>query len=232
MDRTRSNPIREAAGFAQVRSLWDQEATYFFSLPELDDEVERVEWPQWVNNDRFEVIAANRAASTVWGVDFHAERAHREPHEMHVLAVATDFGFPQLIENWDELIRVIVRGYKDPQLVDDVSNPSAYLAKTIARFLAGDHEFLSRLLDAWNSVEYEPARVRWHYDVRWKHAQGRMRFHAIVSTANERQGLSFNDWIPLDAATWVALDRAKDATGIPARHPPLPARTNGTGARA
>ena len=51
--------------------------------------------------------------------------------------------------------------------------------------------------------------ARWHYDVTWRHAQGRMRFRGVVSTANEREGLAFNDWIPLDAETWLALERAK-----------------------
>ena len=209
LDRTVANPIREAAGFAPVRSLYDHEATYFYSLPELDDHVETVTWPEFVNNDRFEIVAANRAACAVWGLDYQAERARREPHELNALAVATEFGFPTLVENWDEVLLMMVRGFKDPALADDIANPSAYLAKTLEHFLRGDPAVLARLLDAWNRVEYEPARVRWHYDVTWKHAQGRMRFLAIVSTANEREGLAFNDWIPADAETWLALDRAK-----------------------
>ncbi len=33
---------------------------------------------------------------------------------------------------------------------------------------------------------------------------GNMRFHCFASSANEWGGLAFNDWVPLDAATWQA----------------------------
>lgn len=209
LDRTVANPIREAAGFAQVRSLWDKEATYFYGLDELDGHVETVSWPEFVNNDRFEIVAANRAACAVWGLHYKAERARREPHEMSALAVATEFGFPEAIENWDDVLFMLVRGFKDPAIADDITNPSPYVAKTLDHFLRGDPGVLARLLDAWNRVEYVPTRVRWHYDVTWRHEQGRMRFRGVVSTANERDGLAFNDWIPLDAETWLALEHAK-----------------------
>ncbi len=32
-----------------------------------------------------------------------------------------------------------------------------------------------------------------------------MRFDCFASSANEGDGLSFQDWIPLDAETWNAL---------------------------
>lgn len=41
---------------------------------------------------------------------------------------------------------------------------------------------------------------------------GEMRFQCFVSMAHEELALSFNDWIPTDADTWLALDR------IAARH--------------
>lgn len=210
VERTESNPIREAAGFAPVRSLYDHDDTYYFKPANLDEEVERVTWPQFVNNDAFEVVAANSAAEAVWGLDFKAERSRRQPYEMNVLAVATEFDFPSRIENWDEVVRVIVRGFKDPALLDDVGAPGPYLARAIERFSQTDPAFLARLFDAWNSVEYEPARVRWHYSIVWRDPEaGRMRFHAIVSTASEPGGLAFSDWIPLDAASWTVLEAVK-----------------------
>ena len=36
-----------------------------------------------------------------------------------------------------------------------------------------------------------------------------MRFHAIVSTASEPDGLAINDWIPLDAESWSVLEAVK-----------------------
>ena len=49
-------------------------------------------------------------------------------------------------------------------------------------------------------------RLRWHYPVVWHDPEaGRMRFDCVVSSANERDGWSFNDWIPIDAESWQAL---------------------------
>jgi transcriptional regulator with XRE-family HTH domain len=210
LERTESNPIRESAGFAPVRSLFDHDEHYYFSVADLDEEVERVAWPQFANNGALEVVAANRAAEALWGIDFRAERQRRAPYEMNVLAVATEFDFPARIENWDEMLRMIVRGFKDPAQRDDVGAPSPYLTRAIEHFSQVNPAFLARLIDAWNAVEYEPARVRWHYAIDWRDAvAGRMHFHAIVSTASERDGLAFNDWIPLDAESWAVLERVK-----------------------
>lgn len=211
LERVESNPIREGAGFAPVHSLFEYEANYFFSPgPRLDAEVERVSWPQFVSNDNFEFVAANSAAEAVWGVDFKAERARRAPHEMNVLHVATEFGFPELVENWDDVIQMVVRGFLEPPLRDDVNAPSPYLSKSLEPFFGDGREYVDRLLSAWETVEREPARVRWHYAIIWRHpTEGRTRFHAIVSTASERDGLAFNDWIPLDAQAWEVLERVK-----------------------
>jgi transcriptional regulator with XRE-family HTH domain len=222
LERTVANPIREGAGFAPVRSLFAHQPSYFFRPgPELDAEVERVSWPQFVSNDNFEFVAANAAAEAVWGVDFKAERARRAPHEMNVLHVATEYGFPDVVENWDDVIQMVVRGFLEPALQDDVNEPSPYLNKTIAPFFSDGREYVDRLLNAWETVERQPARVRWHYAIRWRDPdEGRMRFHAMVSTASERDGLSFNDWIPLDAETWQVLQAVKARRklhGMPAR---------------
>lgn len=77
LERTESNPIREGAGFAPIHSLFDHEATYYFSVDELQEYVEYAHWPLFVVNDTMEVVAANRAASAVWDVDFARERARR-----------------------------------------------------------------------------------------------------------------------------------------------------------
>ena len=36
------------------------------------------------------------------------------------------------------------------------------------------------------------------------------RFVGTVTAANERDGLSFNDWIPLDPDTWLRLHQLPD----------------------
>jgi hypothetical protein len=58
-----------------------------------------------------------------------------------------------------------------------------------------------------------PARepkCRWTYRVSWRDDDfGELRFIAVVNVANEPDALSFNDWIPVDAASWGALERVK-----------------------
>ena len=38
------------------------------------------------------------------------------------------------------------------------------------------------------------------------------RCEILLTAANEPDGLAFNDWIPVDAATWTALDAVKRRT--------------------
>ena len=207
LERTESNPIREGAGFAPVRSLYDDRADYYFSVDELQHEVEKVPWPEFVVNDAVEVVAANRMASAVWGLDFQVERQRRTPVQRNLLSVASERDFPQVIENWDEILELLASVYKGAAGVDSDSNePSPYLTQVIGQFTENDPQFLQRLLGAWVRAEPSPAKVRVTYRVIWNHPRhGRMSFHCMMSTASEREGLAFNDWIPVNPQTWTAL---------------------------
>jgi len=207
LERTESNPIREGAGFAAVRSLYDDRADYYFTLDELQTEVEKVPWPEFVVNDAVEVVAANRMASAIWGLDFQVERKRRTPIQRNLLAVASERDFPAVIENWDEILELLASVYKGAAVVDsDINEPSPYLMQVVAHFTANDPRFLQRLLEAWNRAQPSPAKVRVTYRVIWNHPRhGRMSFHCVMGTASEREGLAFNDWIPVNAETWLAL---------------------------
>ena len=231
LDRTESNPIREGAGFAPVRSLYDHRAGYYFTVDELQTEVERVPWPEFVVNDTVEVVAANRMASAVWGLDYQVERQRRTPVQRNLLAVASEFDFPRVVENWDEILQLLASVYKGSANMDsDLGEPSPYLAQVIGHFTTANPQFLQRLLEAWTRAEPSPARVRLTYRVIWNHAtHGRMSFHCVMGTASEHEGLTFNDWIPVNAETWTALHGLMRALGEdPAaweRHMMRPRRT-------
>ncbi len=157
----------------------------------------------------FEIVAANRAACALWGVvSFKDERRKRSsPLQFNLLAVANERDFPARVENWDEIIELIASRIKGrPDDSDDIDAPSPYLAAVLGHFTAQDHAFLSRLIEAWTRAVPVPPKVRWMYRVAWDHLTvGRMSFRGMVSTASEREGLSFNDWIPEDADTWTRL---------------------------
>ena len=167
-------------------------------------------------NDSFEFVAANRMAGAVWGVDFQAERRRRTNFQMSLLAVADEFDFPRLVENWDEILEMIASMYKGhPMGPEDLAAPGPYLARAVQHFTDNDPGFLARLLDAWNRAEPLPTRVRESYRIIWNHQRyGRMCFYCLVTTANERDGLAFNDWIPVDAETWHALDALQRDIGL------------------
>lgn len=220
LERTESNPIRESAGFAAITSLWDHRATYYFTVDELQEYVEDTAWPQFVVNDTMEVVAANRAAGALWGVDFQTERCRRSGFALNLLAVASEFNFPERIERFDDVLELLCSIFKGVSIGQtggatdgNLADPTAYLAQVVQHFTDHDHRFLDRLLAAWTRAEPSPAKVRWRYSVVWKHALGRMSFAAQVGPASEREGLAFNDWIPANAQTWTAMDALLRAQG-------------------
>ena len=208
LERVEGNAIRYGAGFASVHSLFAHQPGYYFDVPELDEEVERVPWPEFVTNDSFEIVAANRTAAAVWGVDFHAEWSRRSPSERNLLAIASERDFPARIENWDDIVELLAAMYKGKgDGPEDMAEPSPYFAEVLTQFTDNNPAMLARLLQAWNRAEAYPPKVRETYSVIWNHeTHGRMTFHCMVTTANERDGLAFSDWIPIDGRTWTAID--------------------------
>lgn len=218
LDLTMANPIREAAGFAPVRSLWDDRPDYYFSVEELQEYVERMPWPLFVVNDSMEVCAANRVAGALWGLDFQTERARRTKFAMNLLAVASEHDFPAAVENWDEILELLCSVYKGLSVVregnsGEIGDPTPYLAQVVGHFTDTDPRFLERLITAWEHSVPSPAKVRQTYRVIWKHALGRMSFFCLMSTANEREGLAFNEWIPVNTETWESLHRLLRSIG-------------------
>ena len=89
-----------------------------------------------------------------------------------------------------------------------MDEPGTYFNEVLAHFAKGDPAFLARLLNIWSATPPAAAKVRWTYNVVWQDPEfGVMRFLATVSTASEPDALSFNDWTPLDAASWEILAR-------------------------
>lgn len=211
LERVAGNAIRDGAGFASVHSLFAHQPRYYFDLSELDEEVERVAWPEFVTNDSFEIVAANRTASAVWGVDARDELRRRAPSERNLLAIASERRFHELIENWDDIVEFLAAMYKSKgDGPEDLVEPSPYLAGVLTQFTQNNPAMLARLLAAWNRAKPYAAKVRETYSVIWNDETcGRMVFSCMITTANERDGLAFNDWIPADAETWGVLERVK-----------------------
>src|SRR4051812_7095071 len=208
-----TNEVLELAGFSTPRTLFpDTEfPNYFFSIDELQSEVELVEWPEFVLNNANEVVAANAAVQAVWGIDFSKERAARTPAQMNLLSVASQRRFADRVVNWDECVATLAAVFKgrpvDPASLDE---PDPYFSEVLQQFADGDPAFLARLVNVWIATPAREAKVRWSYRVIWRDEEfGEMRFRCMVGTASEPGALSFNDWIPLDPETWIVLDQIK-----------------------
>ncbi len=211
LERVQANAIREAAGFAPVRSLFTDYPDYEYTIGELQTLVEQVPWPEFVLNDSVELVAANRVAGAVWGIDFERELGRRGPVEMNLLAVANEQDFPARVENWEEVLSLLAAVVKGQFIRPQTAPPaSPYLNEVFSHFVAGGGDFLARFLDIWNAAEPLPPKVRWSYRVTWRDPEfGHIRFHCLVSTASEKDGLAFNDWYPVDLASFDVLEKVK-----------------------
>ncbi len=76
--------------------------------------------------------------------------------------------------------------------------------------MEGDPRYVTRFFELWQKVPPTEPKIRWSYPVVWTEpGLGVLRFEAVVNQANEPDGLAFNDWMPLDAATWEALEQIR-----------------------
>lgn len=208
-----ANTILEDAGYHAEPTLFPnwRFPNYFYTVEELQQAVEEVPWPEFVLDNNVQVVAANNAAQAVWGVDFQVERARRTRAQMNLLSVASDNAFGERLVNWDECIGIISSVFKgqprDPESIDE---PSVYFNAVLDEFSKGDPAFLARFLETFTDAPVRDPKCRWSFPVIWRDEEfGEMRFCGMVSTASEPDGLGFNDWIPIDAESWVVLDKVK-----------------------
>ena len=217
LERVEANAVREGAGFAQAWPSFLDAPDYYFGVEELQEYVERAPWPEFVVNDAFEFVAANRIVGAVWGVDFEAERRRRTNFEMSLLAIANEFDFPRLVENWDEILEMIASMYKGhPVGPEDLAAPGPYLARAFQHFTDNDPEFLARLLDAWNRAEPLPTRVRESY----RHLEPRAVWpHVLLQPGDDGERARWPRLQRLDPGRCGDVARARRAA---ARHRPGP----------
>ena len=156
-------------------------------------------------------MAANSVVQALWGIDFEAERAKRTRAQMNLLSVASDHLFTDHVVNWDECLATLAAAFKGrPRDPDSIDQPGPYFDAVLAEFASGDPSFLARLIEAFTSTPAREPKCRWTYQVVWRDTDfGDMRFIAIVNTASEPDALGFNDWIPVDAASWEILEKVR-----------------------
>ena len=115
--------------------------------------------------------------------------------------------------NWDEAVGVgvsVMKGHhRGGASQPEATNP--YFAAVVQKFLSGNPEYVRRFLNLWETVPIHIPRLRWDYPVRWQHPQaGLLHFQVNVTVLNTDQGVSLNEWVPVNANTWSALETLRD----------------------
>lgn len=210
LDRSRANAIREAAGFAPVRTSFRGATRYYYTLPEAGAAIERVPWPLFAVDDVFDIVAANKPMRALWGIRSIEQERSRGRRSMNIFAFMARRDLVRHVINWDEIVEVTASYFKGRPVVPTGDSEDEVLAGMILEpFRDHDARFLERMEAAWNRAKPIPPKVRWDYNVHWRAVRGgTIRFRAVVSPANEHEGLVFNDWIPVDTESWRRLQNA------------------------
>lgn len=215
VSHTTARAILLDLGFAPDDTLFppDRHPDYYFTVPELRTFVEEVPWPQFVANNLLEIVAANRAAQALWGVDLAVELARRSRVEVNFLAITAERRFSQRIVNWQEFMARLVSLLKAiPQSATLFEEPGGLFAEVFTAFAQNDPTAIPRLFALWESTPARIAKVRWMYPVVWREPGfDDIRFIGVVTTASEPDALGFNDWFPADAASHATLEQVMEA---------------------
>jgi transcriptional regulator with XRE-family HTH domain len=214
--------ILEAIGYAGAPTLFPltHYPDYYFTVKQLQTAVNDVPWPQFVANDMAEIVAANRAAEALWGIDFEAEMARRSRAHVHFLSIAGERQFSQHIVNFDECLGHLIGILKgSPRNTSSLESPGAFFMEVLGAFAANDPAAIPRLVSAWERTPPKVAKVRWSYPVIWRDATaGDIEFLALVTTASDPDGLGFNDWVPVDPESHrrlaMVVERSGQARGL------------------
>lgn len=212
VDPARRNAILRGAGFIDDATWVGKQADNpEYSFDEAVAHMSGVPWPAHINSETFEVLAANDLIQALWGIDMVTE--FPDPVDRNLAAVLTTPRFADCVANWDDLVRMFASmvkgGYGAAAINDD--GPNSYLAAVTERLLSGDPGYVQRFLGVWNDAAGEVRKWRFTYPVVWQRdGLPEMRFLVVVSPANLRDYMTFNDWIPVDAATWQALGHLTD----------------------
>jgi transcriptional regulator with XRE-family HTH domain len=209
LERSHRNAILGAAGYVSDSyeiGPW-ADARFMFTPEEATAYIATYRWPAFLANEMMEVVAANAVAQRLWRVDMRTE--FLDPIERNLLSVASNPRFADRCANLTELLLVMASVFKGHHRgAEAPEQPSPYFAKVLERFLSGEPKYVEPFLQAFQEAVPRTPKIRWEYPVVWNDPDaGVMRFTGMVNPANEPDGLAFNDWVPLDAATWQALER-------------------------
>lgn len=208
LDGAAANALLTAAGFAPELANWVKTVTLQHRpLAELQAEVERYSWPCLGVNERFEIVAWNRPATLLAELDFGRDLP--EPRQRNLLRIAAMRHFRDRVQNWDEVVAVLVGWYKLHHLgSEELGEGSPYFQAVVADIMQHDGDAMLPLLRLWQETPPRPPASRLVFPLVWQTSAGeRLRFNYITSTWDDFDAIAANDWQPADSATWAWFER-------------------------
>jgi transcriptional regulator with XRE-family HTH domain len=173
-----------------------------YTLDEIRAELSARPWPAYVSNQAYDLVEANTAWQEAIGVDL--AREFLGFGERNLIVSLSQTAWADRIENWDALVTFLIGLAKgDPRRREDDDRPLPWLEVPFRRFLEGDAAYIRRFFDLWESAPPISQRLRQTYEMVWRAADGtRLRFLGTLAVAEAATELHWNDWTPLDRATW------------------------------
>jgi transcriptional regulator with XRE-family HTH domain len=200
-----ANPVLAGAGYAIDWQAILNERYEQRDVPWFAAQVQQYTWPVFVTNQSSDLIAANHPFRRLVGIPF--DELLPRPEKWNFIATASDPEFAGRLENWDEAMRFMIGlGKADPRWQINPERQAPPVNDPFQRFLNGDPQYITRLLNLWQQSEPVAHTTRMTYAIRWRHPSGSvMRFTATMHVADVWQELSWHDWIPQDAETMALL---------------------------
>ncbi|MEO8457117.1 MAG: helix-turn-helix domain-containing protein [Chloroflexota bacterium] len=208
VERHARNTILIGAGFAPDGEFLGPVRLpgYMYTPMEAEMHIAELPWPAFVFNELFEVVCANELTQRIWGVDL--ERDFPPGIARNLLFLGSTPRIAELFKGWDNVARtaiaVIKSNHPGP---DDLQSLGPYFADVMQLMSQGGPGYVARFLELWDDTLPNDPKVRLTFPAVFKLPEvGKLSFHCLVTTCSESEGLSFNDWIPIDAETWRGLE--------------------------
>lgn len=210
-----ANPIRAGVGYAiNFSALFDHR--YVFDPVVAQEQLDRLPWPACITSQSTLVMAFNSALAAL--VDVQPDVEFPDPAERHLLALVSLPRFTRCIENFDEMVGVLVGLAKgDPRFSADAERPTPWSQDAVTRFLQNDPAFIRPFLELWEKQPPIPHRTRHVYEVHWRYRgeQPTLRFVASLSPADIWDDLWWNEWVPADAVSHRLLEEITRSNRAP-----------------
>ncbi|HEX5480497.1 MAG TPA: hypothetical protein VFY79_12335, partial [Dehalococcoidia bacterium] len=135
-----------------------------------------------------------------------------EGWERNLVMVASNPRFADRVGNWDELVSILIAIAKGSHYrPQNLESPSPYFARVLEEFARGEPRYVKRFAQLWDSVTLLENRQRWEYPVIWNDPEhGRLDLLGLVVSSDHTQTMvTFHDWVPVNADSWMRLEAVK-----------------------